>query len=377
MLFVAIILSMAVLVASHSAARPAPQSVRWGPFIGSAVGFCMLPTCGGFLPTATILTSLALGVALLIWPRVRHRVRWFLPLSASTFAAACSVSLLIAANDMTRYAEMREKYPYESMEDRVPAQAVGSRRAALPELADHRLTELDDKVSASALAGYHRALGLKQIHEGTVHLFVNSPGFGMGRMAGGPSRLQFRVWRGDRPPDGPPSQPDPAPSLSTAVDIDWRRRVPSDSDDTLHQMHAKGILDFVNPAAFGFIKDRRRVAGFEPHEFSQPVPAPTAWSVDRVELVSVLLHQGPVVYLSDRLPTMDRVREAASRRLDSFEEEGLTTLRSGEDFVTAEAPGRLRMIGSIRNGKQCVGCHGGERGDLLGAFCYLLREEKK
>ena len=39
------------------------------------------------------------------------------------------------------------------------------------------------------------------------------------------------------------------------------------------------ILDFVNPRGFGYIKDRRHVAGFETHRFSQ-VPAPAErWKV--------------------------------------------------------------------------------------------------
>ena len=30
------------------------------------------------------------------------------------------------------------------------------------------------------------------------------------------------------------------------------------------------------------------------------------------------------------------------------------------------------MLGAIRSAKQCVQCHGGQRGDLLGAFSYTL-----
>ncbi len=34
------------------------------------------------------------------------------------------------------------------------------------------------------------------------------------------------------------------------------------------------------------------------------------------------------------------------------------------------------MLGAVRSAKQCVKCHGGSRGDLLGAFSYTLRAEK-
>ena len=30
--------------------------------------------------------------------------------------------------------------------------------------------------------------------------------------------------------------------------------------------------------------------------------------------------------------------------------------------------GRVRVLGAIRAAKQCIDCHGGGRGDLLGAF---------
>lgn len=34
--------------------------------------------------------------------------------------------------------------------------------------------------------------------------------------------------------------------------------------------------------------------------------------------------------------------------------------------------GRRHVLGAIRSGKQCLSCHEGERGELLGAFLYTL-----
>ena len=53
--------------------------------------------------------------------------------------------------------------------------------------------------------------------------------------------------------------------------------------------------------------------------------------------------------------------------------DGLATLRKGEDLYVRED----RMLGSIRSTKQCIACHGGERGVLLGAFSYTLRPASK
>ena len=69
---------------------------------------------------------------------------------------------------------------------------------------------------------------------------------------------------------------------------------------------------------------------------------------------------------------MDELREAPTRPLDRFEASSLDKLRQGEDLIVGRSPRQLRMLGAIRSLKQCVACHGGERGDLLGAFSYRL-----
>src|SRR5207249_3726473 len=96
------------------------------------------------------------------------------------------------------------------------------------------------------------------------------------------------------------------------------------------------------------------------------------WEVRRLELVGLLLHEKPVAYVTEHLPRMDELGQAATRSLDLFEMSALETLRRGEDLLYSETSGGMRMLGAIRSVKQCVGCHGGERGDLLGAFSYTL-----
>ncbi len=55
---------------------------------------------------------------------------------------------------------------------------------------------------------------------------------------------------------------------------------------------------------------------------------------------------------------------------------GLIALRHGEDLFASRDGNGLRMLGAIHSFKQCVACHGGERGDLLGAFSYSLKRER-
>jgi hypothetical protein len=72
---------------------------------------------------------------------------------------------------------------------------------------------------------------------------------------------------------------------------------------------------------------------------------------------------------------MDELRKAPTRPLDEFEAEGLKELRRGEDLFVRDAPSGRRMLGAVRSAKQCVACHGGQRGDLLGAFSYTFVRE--
>lgn len=167
------------------------------------------------------------------------------------------------------------------------------------------------------------------------------------------------------PRDGPPTQPAASPA---SWDAAAARPVSAAAGIGLPGLHADAVLDFVNPGGFGYVKDRRHVVGFQPHGFSK-VPAP---SVRRVELVGLLLHPGPVVYVSEKLPAMGELRAARTRALDLFEAKGLAAVRGGEDLVAEESGGVARAVGAIRSVRRCVGCHVGEWGDLLGAFSYTL-----
>jgi hypothetical protein len=102
------------------------------------------------------------------------------------------------------------------------------------------------------------------------------------------------------------------------------------------------------------------------------VPQAKTWKVQSVELVGLLLNEEPRVYISDELPRMDRLRKAPTRTLNTFETVGLEQLKNGEHLFVRDTPHGIRMLGAIRSIEQCVKCHGGERGDLLGAFSYSL-----
>src|SRR6185437_2554396 len=111
----------------------------------------------------------------------------------------------------------------------------------------------------------------------------------------------------------------------------------------------------------------------QPHQFSkQPAPV-RRWSLKTLDLVGLVMHDEPVAYVSANLPRMDELRRAPTRPLDAFEAAGLESLRGGEDLFVRDTPdGQRRALGAIRSGKQCLSCHEGQRGELLGAFSYTL-----
>jgi hypothetical protein len=246
------------------------------------------------------------------------------------------------------------------MEARVPAP-----RSAVsgPPIADGPLLVVESELDKSG--GGSRAYSLRRLHEERVRLFVSSPGFGVARVMG--PEWGLREWplegRVEQPGSSttPTSEPTAVQSLSAADEPD------------LLGLHRAGIVDFVNSRGFGYVKDRQHVAGFLPHAFSDAPRPVRRWAVERIDLIGLLVHPEPVAYVSERLPAMDELRGAPTRSLDAFEAAGLDAIRGGQALFFSPPAERTRMVGAIRSVRQCVGCHGGERGYLLGAFSYALR----
>ena len=149
-------------------------------------------------------------------------------------------------------------------------------------------------------------------------------------------------------------------------------RLPAGDELQLSDLLEESILDFVNYRGFGYFKDRRHVSGFQVHEFSQTPKPARRWKLQSLELVSLLLHEDPEVYVSTHLPQMNKLHNVPTRPLDGFESFALSQLRKGEDLFTSQGGEGVRMLGALRSTKQCAPCHGCERGTLLGAFSYSL-----
>lgn len=144
----------------------------------------------------------------------------------------------------------------------------------------------------------------------------------------------------------------------------------------------------------GYVRSIREVAGFVPHQFRDKIADlaysdlgtvdraqpprrvnHVTWRFARLELVSLLKHETPRVYMSEHLPRMQDLDRVTTRALDSFETRALPRLDQGEELITASSPNCIVMLGAIRAGETCLRCHQVERGTLLGAFTYELRRD--
>ena len=96
--------------------------------------------------------------------------------------------------------------------------------------------------------------------------------------------------------------------------------------------------------------------------------------LDLIDLIGLIKHATPVVYLSEKVAVMDKAEEAPTRPLAEFEFAGLQALHKGDSLFGRSRDGVIRLLGAVRAETSCVACHDGKKeGDLLGAFSYVLR----
>lgn len=266
---------------------------------------------------------------------------------------------------------LRDEFRYESMEARLPQRHKVTEKASSAQN-DRVLAVVEASVGEVQREGmriwwHDRARNLKTLHESTLTVFVNRPGFGVARMPGIASGESLR-----RVTERESRMPQPASKPLELISAAAESLEAANNEDRFFWLHTESLSDFVYPEGFGFFKDRRHVAGFRPHQFREYPEKGKQLNLETVELLGLVVHEYPVVYVSDSLPRMDVLRSAVTRPLDVFESQGLAELRRGETLFLRQLAGRLRMLGAIRAAEQCTSCHDCERGELLGAFSYVL-----
>jgi hypothetical protein len=275
--------------------------------------------------------------------------------------------------------ELLKRYPFESLADRLayePAGLEAFARDGAPTTTDETMKRLTayEKAMEARRQWNLRTRSLQMLHSDKVQAFVSRQGFGVRRMPDpAPEFLELAA---------PPTLP--FAESSEAAPLKEGEKVTPPGTQLLSNLHDFGRNDFLDPAGFGYVKDRKNVAGFQPHAFRTTPEVPPAggrpaekerWAVARLELMSLLKHDGPAVYSADHLPRMDELKEAPTRPLTAFEEKALKAMKGGDDLVTESSGNRILMVGSLRAATQCLDCHQVKRGDLLGAFSYELQRQ--
>ena len=292
--------------------------------------------------TIIITQVLLICGAAIAWQSSKRRPVRFLVLSSGATLIAYAVSGLLVVRSEKRY----DRSLYESMsEQQTVSQSVASIRPISFATRD-RWDGLEKRDRSPDV----RDDGLQTLHEDAVDLFINSTGFGFSRMGGVHRRLESLI-NFDESASALLQPGPPAPS-------NWSSGAQGSVSRVLHD---ESINDFVN----------RR--GSVPNQLTHVSEPKGRWKVHRLELVGLLVHDEPAVYVSKSLPRMNKTRNLPTRPLDEFEQYGLQILRNGKDLFTSEDLHGIRLLGAIRSTQKCIGCHEGTEGELLGAFSYELR----
>ncbi len=266
---------------------------------------------------------------------------------------------------------LRAKYPFESLRKRLSYEdQVG------------RTQNKETRTPSYDL----RSRALKTLHSEHVKLFVSTPGFGLTRT------------------------PAPSPRYLEPFDIEpddihlftFRPGPYSNDPDLLKPLHNTFLQSFTPTFQIGaYVKSIDQVAGFRPHKTTtklnivrtpsqlwysgasnqfkeltdQQKKQSPVWKFKHLQLVSLLKHDEPRVYLSEQLPNMEDLssENAPNRALNQFETEALKKLQAGKNHVFKKIDDQILMLGAIRAQDSCLQCHSVKKDDLLGAFSYDIR----
>lgn len=300
---------------------------------------------------------------------------------------------------------LRAKYPFESIRDRMSFQVQDSKPTQVQRDSSADQTE-SSQVEFQTFS--MRANALAQLHSNEVNEFINRPGAGFMRSRSvSPYELPTRGrWANQIQSRSVDS------ALLGEPLVELKKRDPNSEQkdhyaavlslskngmptlELTEYFHGEASRGFVSPPSLGLVKSLDEVTGFESHRMrfdekwngsiriasketlmgysSVPDNMAVDWKVNRLQLVSLLLHDEPRVYVAENLPNMEELSGAdvETRALSDFEVQGLEKLRQGKQVVTAATPNRLQMIGALRAKAQCMQCHDVKENELLGAFSY-------
>ena len=357
-----------LLATANYFARRTPPSDRGFWITGFLIVFPSF--CLSLFVSPVILLQFALTAIIWIaWRNNSKNPRYFAIASLLAAAAAYIYPTWTYLAREQEYDHLRMQYPIESLDQRLPPRRETPKAEPIPSQTLERLTQVEEL--AEVLSRDRRIYHLRQLHEEKVNRFIESPGFGVGRMVRdppNPTERNLKPREDDEHFVPQPSSPGHPSSLfdgSTPLKL-----LPAEKQ--MLEMNSDSVINFAYPQGFGFLAGPRQAAGFRSHRFRE-LPRP---AIQRIELIGFAPSRDTGGVHHGESANDGRSREsphAAARHL-----------RNGSPCQTAEGRGRDRRRGGggIADGrrdplaKQCATCHDGNRGELLGAFTYTLRVSK-
>lgn len=313
---------------------------------------------------------------------------------------------------------LRKRYPFVSLRDRL------GKHAAAPESNNRQEVAGSPSATSFTRAEPPRVKALRELHSNEVRDFISRPGAGFSRSIGpmnsSPYDLRepssYAVRMRNKPIDSDLRAED-AIELESLVklkpDSTWQEMMKAQISLSESGMPTKEMASLFHKTTSGFfagnfsnglVNSVDQVAGFQSHRVQigagwnesimmasrdrierffkdegDQMPVEVDWKLNRMQLVSLLLHDGPQVYISENLPNMEELSGAdvETRDLDAFELDALKRMRDDENVITRATPNRVMMMGSLRATQDCMKCHAVKENELLGAFTYeFLRDPK-
>jgi hypothetical protein len=380
MLFISLIASLLCFSACHAALKKNRHQV------GGAATWCMVvaffgPMLLGTFSFPTLVYAGILLALLLAWANPTRSIRSF------RWASLLALMLVYCFFSYQAYRELagyQEKFAVVDVQKQLPSQG-GQQQEEKPTLtasAREHLLAIEEKwhENDESFPEARMRLAVHELHRNAFLSFTMSSSFGVSRM---PTTYWY-LSLFDRQQPSPREQSYPLDMSTLSVGQVENLRDPSFR--SFEHWLLRGILHFVPRHSLGYELEKQQFAGFQSHgqrDYTQrpgkdePYPYEhERLSVNRLDLVSLLLHEKPIVYVSDKLPNMAEVKGLPTRPLNSFELVGLAKLQAGETIFVKEYQGRTLVLGALRNAKQCQACHEGPRGKLLGAFSYDLERTR-
>lgn len=146
---------------------------------------------------------------------------------------------------------------------------------------------------------------------------------------------------------------------------------------TPEAMHASVVQTFVRSEGLGLSRMPSVHRSFIP-EFAL---GEKVYRVKLVQLIGMENNPEPTAYITPglipekwQLKGVRRQKNVPTRPLTVFEKDALGPLAGGKKVVFGTNDNRLVMAGSLVTTRECLNCHDGKEGRMLGAMSYALEE---